>query len=59
MAIDITGHKTRSVFDRYNITSKADLRDATAKVSREVVAIFNHTSIMVTKSEALPERVTP
>ena len=29
----LTGHRTRSVFERYNITSADDLRDATSKLS--------------------------
>jgi integrase len=32
VAMQMTGHKTRSVFERYNITSPGDLRDAARRL---------------------------
>ena len=32
IAMQLTGHKTRSVFERYNIVSPSDLRDAAQRL---------------------------
>ena len=34
VAMELTGHKTRSVFERYNIVSDTDLRDAARRLDR-------------------------
>ncbi len=34
VAMSISGHRTRAIFDRYNIVSEDDLRDAAAKMER-------------------------
>jgi hypothetical protein len=47
----VTGHRTRSVFDRYDITSEADLDDAALKLQNLVGTISGTTGSAGTSSK--------
>ena len=56
IAMKITGHKTRSVFDRYDITSEEDLLDATRKLQQLTMGTIAGTNA-VSDAEALQNRI--
>ena len=42
MAMQLSGHRTRSVFERHNVTSEGDLREAARKLTGQFRAQSGH-----------------
>ena len=56
-AMEIAGHKTRAVFDRYHIVSVTDLREAVERLNRVVSTRnghnFGHTTVSTLEENRL------
>jgi hypothetical protein len=57
-AREISGHKTDSVFSRYNIVSEADIRDAARKIEEGAKAVIHSSFIADPQSEQTAEEKT-
>jgi hypothetical protein len=55
-AMKITGHRTRSVFDRYDITSEEDLAEATRKLRSLTMGPTSGTNA-IADADALQDRI--
>jgi hypothetical protein len=53
VAMMISGHKTRSVFERYNIVSEADLKEAAKKQESYILTRDGYNLVTIDQERAI------
>jgi hypothetical protein len=52
VAMEIAGHKTRAIFDRYHIVSDSDLKEAARKLGEA----FSAQTVTILDTNAIPQQ---